>query len=136
MIDTSAIVDHVRAALPNAIAVYQFGSAGTPYERHDSDADFAVLTNAPDPTLTPERLWDLAQQLAIHLGKDVDLVDLRAASTVMRIQVIAHGKRLWCSDMYACEVFEDFVFSSYARLNEERKGILEDIRRRGSIHAG
>ena len=33
------------------------------------------------------------------------------------------------------ERFEDFVFASYARLNEERRGILEDIRRRGRIHA-
>ncbi|MEX2599953.1 MAG: nucleotidyltransferase domain-containing protein [Dehalococcoidia bacterium] len=133
---TSAFVDDIRAALPGVIAVYQFGSAGTPHERPGSDIDLAVLTGSPHPALPPVLLWDTAQRLAAHLGKDVDLVDLRSATTVMQAQVIANGVRLWCADHEACERFEDFVFSSYAHLNEERRGILEDISRRGSIHAG
>jgi hypothetical protein len=30
--------------------------------------------------------------------------------------------------------FLDRVYSDYARLNEERAAILDDVRRRGSIH--
>lgn len=51
----------------------------------------------------------------------------------MRSQVISTGKRLYCGDRLACERFEDYVYAAYARLNEERRGILEDIRQRGTI---
>lgn len=54
-------------------------------------------------------------------GKDVDLVDLTVASSVMRVQVIAHGERLYCSDEAVCEAFEDLVYSEYVRLQEERR---------------
>jgi hypothetical protein len=37
-------------------------------------------------------------RLAILLGKDVDLVDLRQASTVMRVQVLATGRLLLEAD--------------------------------------
>jgi hypothetical protein len=40
----------------------------------------------------------LGLRLAILLGKDVDLVDLRQASTVMRVQVLATGRLLLEAD--------------------------------------
>lgn len=64
----------------------------------------------------------------------MDLVDLTAASTVTRARVIAYGERLYCSDESACEAFEDFVYSAYVRLQEERREIVEDIRRQGSVY--
>jgi hypothetical protein len=69
------------------------------------------------------------------LYRDVDLVDLLAASTVLRAQVIAYGERLYCGAQFACETFENYVFASYARLNEERDAILRDIRQRGQVYA-
>jgi hypothetical protein len=32
------------------------------------------------------------------------------------------------------EAFLDFVLSDYARLNEERRHILRDVRERGTVH--
>ncbi len=52
----------------------------------------------------------------------------------MRMQVISKGQRIYCSNEQSCEMFEDFVFSDYARLNEERAGILEDIGQRGAVY--
>ena len=56
------------------------------------------------------------------------LVDLRAASTVLRMQVVANSRLLFDRDPAARERFEDYVFASYARLNEERRAIVESAR--------
>jgi hypothetical protein len=48
----------------------------------------------PGAALTLQ-LWELANQLANQLGYEVDLLDLRAASTVMQYQIIIKGIRLW-----------------------------------------
>ena len=127
------IVTRIRRRLPDVVAIYRFGSSGTPHERPDSDVDLAVLSARP---LDPVARWELAQALAGLLHRDVDLVDLLRASTVLRAQVVAYGARLYCADERVCATFEDYAFSSYARLNEERHEILADIRARGSVYGG
>ena len=67
-------------------------------------------------------------------GRDVDLVDLRAASSVLRVQVLRDAQLLFESDPNARALFEATVLSSYARLNEERRGIIEDVMRSGRIY--
>jgi predicted nucleotidyltransferase len=125
------MIDMIRNRLPGIVAIYLFGSRAAEAAGTESDLDLAVL--AEDP-LSAVEVWELAQQLAISTGCDVDLVDLRTASTVMRMQVIAHGQRIFCTDDWSCDSFEDFVFADHARLNEERAAILEDVRQRRSIH--
>ena len=115
------VVDLVRAALPDVVGIYRFGSWTTPNEHAGSDVDLALLPAQPLDGLVR---WELAQDLARLLKRDVDLVDLRAASTVLRAQVIAKGERLFCADISACDTFEDLAFSAYAHLNEARRGIL------------
>jgi predicted nucleotidyltransferase len=124
-------VEALRTRLAGVVAVYRFGSWGTPEERRDSDLDLAVLATAP---LDPLPLFDTAQAVAAQVGREVDLIDLRRASTVLRAQVVAYGERIHCADPRTCETFEDTAFAAYARLNEERRGILDDIRQRGSVH--
>lgn len=127
------IEETLRSALPELLAIYRFGSHGTGFERNDSDIDLAVLARQPcDATA----LWNLGQTLAAKLHRDVDLVDLRSASTVLRAQVVAYGERLSCTDPVECDAYEDYALSAYARLNEERRFITEDILRRGSVHGG
>jgi predicted nucleotidyltransferase len=129
----SCLIDLIRERLPDVAAVYRFGSAGTPGEHRGSDIDLAVLPARP---LDPVPRWQLAQELATLAHRDIDLVDLLSASTVMRAQVIARGERLFCADERACATFEDYAFSAYARLNEERREILKDIVERGSVYGG
>jgi predicted nucleotidyltransferase len=119
------------AALPDCQAIYLFGSWGTDAQRPESDIDLAVLPSQP---IDPVHRWELAQTLASTVGRDVDLVDLLSASTVLRMQVVAHGERIYCSDVDKVEQFENIVFSSYAKLNEERRDILADVRQRGNIY--
>lgn len=127
------MVAQIRAEYPDVVAIYRFGSWGTANQRKDSDIDIALLAARPISAIP---LWELGQRLAQRAGRDVDLVDLLSASTVMRAQVVANGQRLFCADESVCANFEDLAFSAYARLNEERKSILEDIAKRGRIYGG
>jgi predicted nucleotidyltransferase len=65
---------------------------------------------------------------------DVDLVDLWSADDVLRVQVIEHGRVLYERDAEERARFEMHALSRYAHLNEERRAILEDVVRRGSVY--
>ncbi|MEO7161227.1 MAG: nucleotidyltransferase domain-containing protein, partial [Polaromonas sp.] len=62
----------------------------------------------------------------------VDLLDLRAASTVMQYQIITTGQRWWVSDAQAA-LYEAAILSKTA-LDSARAGLLGDIQKRGSIY--
>ena len=125
------LVAALRESVPGCLAVYRFGSWATVHERHDSDIDLAILSPLP---LDGVRRWELAQDLACLAGRDVDLVDLATASTVLQMEVVAHGELIYGGGSTEVERFADTVFSRYARLNEERREILADVLHRGTIY--
>lgn len=127
------IVRSLREEVPGLAAVYRFGSSVDGGERRDSDVDIAYLAG---PALDSLRRFSIQERLALRLHRDVDLVDLGRASTVMRMQVVSHGRLLFDQDPAARGAFEDYVFSAYARLNEERRAILQQIARDGSVYGG
>ena len=132
--DPGPAVAVLRERVPGLLAVYRFGSAGTAFERRDSDLDLAVLTSPPLGEAARCTLrWETAEAVARVAGCDVDLLDLGSASTVFRARIVVEGTRLWCADRPFAERFEDAAMSAYARLNEERAGILSDIHARGYI---
>lgn len=122
--DDPALIEYLRKSVPELIALYRFGSETKGTVRSDSDVDLAVLTRNPIPAM---RRFELAQELAIQLHRDVDLVDLRSASTVIRMQVLSTGTCLNAPDEQARREFEMYAYSDYARLNEERRDILKRI---------
>ncbi|MCK5680308.1 nucleotidyltransferase domain-containing protein [bacterium] len=121
----------ICSSVSDCLAIYRFGTWGTVDQRPDSDIDLAVLALSP---LDSVACWNLAQQLASMAGRDVDLVDLLKASTVLRMQIVASGERFFCVSNNEAESFEDTVFSSYVRFNEERHLILEDVKKRGNVY--
>jgi uncharacterized protein len=125
------IVDHLRKALDGVIAVYRFGSTAHGTAGWTSDTDIAVLVR---PGIPSSLRFDIQEQLAATLACDVDLVDLVGASPVMAIQVVAKGQLLYDGDSAARGQFEDLTFGTYARLNEERRGILERVAAEGTVY--
>lgn len=121
----------IREAVSDVVAVYRFGSTVRGQNHAESDVDLAFLPRAP---LDPMRRFELQERLAVALRRNVDLVDLRAASTVMQMQVVSTGEALAVFDHAEKERFEMYVYSSYARLNEERKAIVEQVLREGTVH--
>lgn len=127
----TALTETITNRISGLIGIWLYGSVAKGEETPESDLDIAFLAREPLPQL--DRL-ELATGLMMQIGRDVDLVDLRTAPAVLRKEIIAHGRRIYCAEIMACETFEDFAFADYARLNEERAGIMEDIFERGSIH--
>ena len=127
-----AIIRKVLSVVPTCIALYQFGSEAKGQAYAGSDLELAFLSFAPLP---PVQRFDLEQDLVSLLHKNVDLIDLRQASTVMKMQVISSGKCIFSKNDGERDRFETWVYSSYARLNEERREILNDIQKRGSVYA-
>lgn len=125
------LVESLIARIPNLVAIYRFGSYGTDMQRADSDIDLGLQ---PDEPLDPVHLFHMAGELATLAERDVDLVDMITCSTVMRAQIVATGTQIYCADRYRCEDFATTAYSRYAHLNEARRGILDDIQARGTIH--
>ena len=124
------LVATLRDRLPALLAIYLFGSRANGHAGPDSDLDLAVLVAGK---LDPVATWELAQLLANQANCDVDLVDLRGASTVMQYQVIMTGTRLWQKDGQAA-LYECFILSDKTELDEARAGVLGDIQREGKVY--
>lgn len=124
------LVSLLRERLPGLLAVYAFGSRVQGTARPDSDLDMAVLVEGYADVLL---LWELAGALAEVAGATVDLLDLRAASTVMQYQIVTTGQRWWERDSQAA-LYEAAILSEKTALDSARAGLLADIRERGNIY--
>ena len=103
--------------------IYVFGSYAKNKERKNSDIDLAFLS---EKEIDEYQLFLLAQKLADKVGKEVDLIDIKKASTVFKTQVI-QGELIYNNDNYKKLSFELKTLREYAKLNEERKEILDRI---------
>jgi predicted nucleotidyltransferase len=121
----------ISAKVSDTVAVYLFGSQARGDSAKDADIDLAVLAKGK---LDPVARWKLQEDLAALAHRNVDLVDLRQASTVMRVQVLRDAAVLVDAQPSERMAFEMTALSAYARLNEERRGILDDIAARGCVY--
>ena len=125
-----ALIHSLQIRIPDLLAIYAFGSRIQGTARLDSDLDLAVLVAGYTDSLI---LFEVANELADVAGYAVDLLDLRAASTVMQYQIITTGERWWTLDMQAA-LFEAFILSEKTALDVARAGLLADIRQRGTVY--
>lgn len=125
-----AIEQQLRAKLPKLLAIYAFGSQIEGTAGPDSDLDLAVLLPGYAPALD---LWQLSGELADLAGCPVDLLDFRAASTVMQYRILTTGERWWVANT-AVDGYEAGVLSDKTELDTARAALLADIQREGRIH--
>jgi predicted nucleotidyltransferase len=129
-VDEALVVEFLRERVPRLMAVYAFGSLIAGQANDASDLDLAVLVEG---YADPVELWKLSGDLATIVGRDVDLLDFRAASTVMQYQIITTGVRWWEADSRAAN-YESFVLSEMTDLNERNAEIIADIERTGTVY--
>lgn len=127
-----AIVQLLRTKVPQLLAIYAFGSQVQGTAGPDSDLDLAVLVAG---YADPVTLWELSGELAAMADCAVDLLDFRAASTVMQYQILMGGERWWALDSQAA-LFEAAVLSEKTWLDEARAGLLADIHATGRVYGG
>lgn len=119
------IIDFLQKHLAEVYAIYLYGSFANGVATTESDVDLAFLSEAQ---ITNIAKWEVQEKLAAVLNKDVDLVNLKDASVVLRKEIVEKGKLLYSSDQYKTETFEMTTLSMYMDLNETRKDILNDYK--------
>ena len=125
-----AILHLLQNRLPNLLAVYAFGSRVEGTAGPESDLDLAVLVPG---YADPVKLWGLAGDLADLAGCPVDLLDFRAASTVMQYRILTTGQRWWVADSRA-DLYEAGILSEKTELDCARAGLLADVQREGRVY--
>lgn len=116
----------------NPTFIIVFGSYSNNSTHKDSDIDIAFYSE--DQSLTTYDIFQLAQELADTLKIEVDLVNLRTASTVFRAQIYTTGTVIYSVDDTLLKNLQMTALSMYAKLNEERENILKKIGESGSIY--
>jgi uncharacterized protein len=129
--DLAGAVDLLRERVPGLVLVALYGSQARGDALPDSDVDLALLAEAP---IDRWEMLELQAALARRIGAEVDLVDLMTVDDVLRVQVVAHGRTLFERSASERARFEMQALSRYAHLNEERRGILDDVLQRASVH--
>jgi predicted nucleotidyltransferase len=118
---TGAVRDLLLSRLDPSLIIL-FGSAARDGLRPESDIDLAFLS---DKEFNAYELFLLAQQVAELVGRDVDLIDLRQASTVFKAQIAAKGRVIYSNGALRPLEFGMQSLQEYALLNEERQEILD-----------
>lgn len=133
--DTNVIIEKVLSCFPALQALYLFGSSVIGGEHPGSDVDVAILL-APEEAAQAGNMGmsDLRFDLEDALGKTVDLINLRTASTVLSKEIITEGKRIYTGDERSSEEFEVLTISLYQKLNDERGEILDEFRKTGRAY--
>ena len=124
-----SIVDAILAAYPDTLAIYLFGSWGTPYQRTDSDLDIALLLPHDIAVDVDLMNWaTLNGELSYVSRTDyVDLVNLQTAATGIQAEIISTGKVVFCRDDDARVEFEAHVLSMHQDLNIQREPLYQDM---------
>ena len=99
------IIQILQKVNPQLIII--FGSFATATNNSNSDLDIAFYS---DQNIDNYQRWLLAQDIAIALNIDVDLVDLKTANDVLKFEIIANGDVILNRNM---DVFLDRGYTDY-----------------------
>jgi predicted nucleotidyltransferase len=118
------IIKKLQQKIEGLAGVYLFGSYADGMVNPQSDLDIAFLTSQKIPHLLR---WEIQEDLASILDTDVDLIDIKDASVILRTEIIENGILIHAGNLLECEKFETVTYSMYADLNEARIDIINDI---------
>ncbi len=134
--DHPKIIAPILAAHPNTQAIYLYGTWGTEHQRPDSDVDIAVLL--PHKTAHAVDFWAWCG-LSVVVARAAkveraDLINLRTAPVILRKEIIAAERRIYCADEYATDEFEMLTLSFYQKFNEERREFVANGLKTGRFY--
>jgi predicted nucleotidyltransferase len=130
-----AILSEVETDFPRVEGVYLYGSAASGTRGRQSDIDVALLLPVVEAkTVGPLGMSKLRFRLEKILGCAVDLVNARLAPVVLQKEIVASGVPVFVRDRARLDGYEMLVLSLYGKLNEERKGILEEFAATGKAY--
>lgn len=87
-----------------------------------SDLDIGVLAES---RVDPLALGPAATELERIAGSRVDLVDLRAASVLLRVEATYHGKLIAAPNQFEADLFATHALSDHASFAPNRRMATE-----------
>lgn len=118
-------ITEVMTRRPSVILAIVFGSMAKDRARNDSDLDIAVATSTP---LTAQTHIAIIEDLALAVGRPVDLIDLDRTHNPLLQQILTNGRRVLCHDrtryaeLILRMVYEEAdVMPYYRRILSERR---------------
>jgi len=130
--DRQQILDTARdvllTAFPDAWAIYLYGSFARGDESRSSDIDLALLL-PPDEKIVDS--LSVISDVSTRVHREVDLVDLRRVSDVLRREVLAEGRILHVSQPDRVLEWEGTAMSRYQRYRQEVADLLADFQKTG-----
>ncbi len=126
--DSAPLIQIIQDQVPTLLAIYAFDSKTQGTAEPESDLDLAIFVEG---YAEPLQLWNLADVAGCH----VDLLDLRATSTIMQYQIVTTGQRWWAKDSQAV-LHEAAILSEKTALDSARADLINDIQQSGNIYGG
>ena len=124
-----AVMQTLRRALPDrrVLGVWLYGSHARGQATPRSDVDLAVLA---DRRLDPLAVGAACTELERVAGSRVDLVDLRAASGLLRVQATHEGQLLAAPDRFQADLFATHALSDHAAFGANRRMCTDAMKER------
>ncbi len=129
MSSVEALTSDILGDAPGISAIILFGSAARGQLRSDSDVDIAVIFEYTSIPSDEERLL-LRQRLEEALQRDVDLVVLNDAPTILAYQALKYGKVIARPNPRAYHEFVMRLVTEYADFKRIRKPIEDAVIKR------
>lgn len=116
---TDALLQELATSFPDrrVLGAWLYGSHARDEARGDSDVDIGVLC---DGALDPVTLFDARGRLESRLGTAVDLVDLRQAGGLLRVEATHHGCPLM-SPTTEADLFTTHALADHAAFARNRR---------------
>lgn len=128
--DLDRTIESVMSRYPSVVLAILFGSMAQDRTRDDSDLDIAVTSSTP---LAAQTHLAIIEDLALAVGRPVDLIDLDQTHNPLLRQILTKGRRVLCHDrtryaeLLLRMVYEEADVMPYYRriLLERRQGWIE-----------
>lgn len=108
-------------------AIVIFGSFARGTQNEESDVDIAIKANKD---INKKELYELSNQIADELKRDVDLINLDTIENDgFKYEILINGVTIYCKDSYQFELYKLDAYREYLELNEARKAIIDEMKK-------
>lgn len=123
--DLDRTIESVMSRYPSVVLTILFGSMAQDRTRDDSDLDIAIASSTP---LTAQTHLVIIENMALAVGRPVDLIDLDRTHNPLLRQILTKGRKVLCHDrthyaeLMLRMVYEEAdVMPYYRRILSERR---------------